>query len=421
MDTIMKRVLAVILGGGRGTRLQPLTKIRAKPAVPIAGKFRLIDIPISNCINSGITHIYVLTQFNSVSLHRHINQTYKFDTFSNGFIELLAAQQTLSNDKWYQGTADAVRQQFPHLRGREMDHFLILSGDHLYQMDYTKFIDFHRKSGADLTVAVKPVGSDQASDFGILKTDSNDNITEFREKPPVDQLDGLESETEDSSKPYLASMGIYIFNRGILVRLLTGDKGDDFGRHIIPSALNELNVKAYKFNGYWEDIGTIKTFFNASLALTDNFPEFDLYHREKPIYTRPRYLPASKFVGCHINNSIVCEGGIIEDSVIERSVIGIRSRISTGVRLKNVIMMGSDFYQTIEDIEEDQRGGSPIIGIGRNTVIENAIIDKNARIGDDVQLVNKDNVKELIGKYFEVRDNIIVVYKNAIIPSGTAF
>jgi len=417
----MKRVLAVILGGGRGTRLQPLTKLRAKPAVPIAGKFRLIDIPISNCINSGIIHMYVLTQFNTVSLHRHIYQTYKFDTFSAGFIEILAAQQTLSSEQWYQGTADAVRQQFPHLRARNMDNILILSGDHLYQMDYTQFIDYHRASGADLTVAVKPVGREQVSEFGILKTDSNDHITEFREKPPVDQLDGLESDTGESEKPYLASMGIYVFNRGILVRLLTGEKGDDFGRHIIPSAIKKLNVKAYKFHGYWEDIGTIKTFFQANLALTDNFPSFDLYHRDKPIYTRPRYLPASKLMGCHIENSIVCEGGIIEESKIERSVIGIRSRISPGVRLKNVIMMGADSYQTLEDIEEDRKGGSPIVGIGNNTVIENAIIDKNARIGEDVQLINKDNVNELIDKNFEVRDGIIVVYKNAIIPSGAKF
>ncbi|MCE5249506.1 glucose-1-phosphate adenylyltransferase [bacterium] len=416
----MKRVLAVILGGGRGSRLQPLTKLRAKPAVPIAGKFRLIDIPISNCINSHLMHIYILTQFNSVSLHRHIYQTYKFDSFSTGFIEILAAQQTMSSEQWYQGTADAVRQQFPHLRARDMDYFLILSGDHLYQMDYNKFVDFHRDTGADVTVAVKPVAADNASDFGILKTDRNDRIVDFREKPSPEELNGLESDT-DAAKPYLASMGIYVFNRGVLVRLLTGEKGDDFGRHIIPYAIKHLNVKAYKFNGYWEDIGTIKSFFHANLALTDQFPAFDLYRRDHPIYTRPRYLPASKLLGCRISNSSICEGCIIEESIIDRSVIGIRSKISPGVRLKNVIMMGADSYQSLQEIDEDQMAGSPMIGIGRNTVIENAIIDKNARIGENVTLVNKDHVAEHACPYFEVREGIIVVYKNAIIPSGTTF
>jgi glucose-1-phosphate adenylyltransferase len=416
----MNRVLAVILGGGRGMRLQPLTKLRAKPAVPIAGKFRLIDIPISNCINSNIKHIYVLTQFNSVSLHRHISETYKFDTFSTGFIEILAAQQTLSSEQWFQGTADAVRQQFPHLRARDMDYFLILSGDHLYQMDYNKFVDFHRETGADVTVAVKPVGADQASDFGILKIDSYDRITDFSEKPPVNELTGLESQT-DTDKPYLASMGIYVFNRGVLVRLLTGEKGHDFGKHIIPYAIKHLKVKAYKFNGYWEDIGTIKSFFHANLALTDQFSAFDLYRRDHPIYTRPRYLPASKVIGCRINNSIICEGGIIEESVIERSVIGIRSKISPGVHLKNVIMMGADVYQSLQEIDEDRMAGSPTVGIGKNTIIENAIIDKNARIGDNVTLINKDHVIEDVAPNFEVREGIIVVYKNAIIPSGTSF
>ncbi|MBN1293013.1 MAG: glucose-1-phosphate adenylyltransferase [Candidatus Latescibacteria bacterium] len=417
----MKRVLAVILGGGRGARLQPLTKLRAKPAVPIAGKFRLIDIPISNCLNAGINHIYILTQFNSVSLHRHINQTYKFDTFSTGFIEVLAAQQTLSSEQWYQGTADAVRQQFPHFRARDMDYFLILSGDHLYQMDYNRFIDYHRESGADLTVAVKPVRRENASNFGILKTDYNDRIKSFSEKPPADKLNGLESQTGENDKPYLASMGIYIFNRGILVRLLTGEKGDDFGNHIIPSAIKQLNVKAYKFHGYWEDIGTIKTFFEANLALTDQFPAFDLYRRDRPIYTRPRYLPASKLISCHVNNSMVCEGCIIEESYIERSVIGIRSKISPGVKLKRVIMMGADSYQTLQEIDEDRMGGSPITGIGMNSIIENAIIDKNARIGDNVVLVNKENVSDFVSNHLEVRDGIIVVYKDAIIPSGTVF
>ena len=417
----MDKVLAVILGGGRGTRLQPLTKLRAKPAVPIAGKFRLIDIPISNCINSGIKNMYVLTQFNSVSLHRHINRTYKFDAFTKGFIETLAAQQTITSEQWYQGTADAVRRSLPNLRARDMDNILILAGDHLYQMDYSEFIRFHRESGADVSVAVKPVSRDQASGFGILKMDHNKSITDFREKPPIDQLDGLESVTEDANTPYVASMGIYIFNRGLLVRLLAGDIGDDFGRHIIPAAIEQLNVKAYEFTGYWEDIGTIKSFFNANLALTDPFPTFDLYRPESPIYTRARFLPASKVNGCSVKRSMICEGCIIENCNIDRAIIGIRSRISPGASIRNAILMGADFYQNMEEIEVENNAGSPIVGLGKNVVIENAIIDKNARIGDDVRLVNENSVDNYEGDGFEVREGIIVVQKNAIIKSGTVF
>ncbi|HUT63150.1 MAG TPA: glucose-1-phosphate adenylyltransferase [Anaerolineae bacterium] len=417
----MHRILAVILGGGQGKRLQPLTKLRAKPAVPIAGKFRLIDIPISNCINSGIKHIYILTQFNSVSLHRHINQSYKFDTFSTGFIEILAAQQTLSSEEWYQGTADAVRRQLPNLRAQNMDDILILAGDHLYQMDYTQFVDFHRKSGADVSVAVKPVSGEYAGEFGILKTNHTDRIIAFHEKPHGDQLKGLESDTGEPDRPYMASMGIYLFNRRLLVRLLTGEKGDDFGRHVIPEAIDKLNVKAFKFHGYWEDIGTIKSFFNANLTLTDTLPKFDLYQRERPIYTRPRYLPGSKVNGCDITNSIICEGCIIENCKIEHSIIGIRSKISPGVHLKNTIMMGADYYQTLEEIEINQKAGSPIVGIGKDTIIENAIIDKNARIGNNVCLVNKNSVSEGIFDSFEVKEGIIVVYKNAILSSGQNF
>jgi len=417
----MEKVLAVILGGGRGTRLQPLTRMRAKPAVPIAGKFRLIDIPISNCINSDIKNIYVLTQFNSVSLHRHINATYKFDSFTQGFIEILAAQQTITSEQWYQGTADAVRRTLPNLRAQNTDHFLILAGDHLYQMDYSEFIRFHRENKADISVAVKPVPLDQAGEYGILKIDGNKRIIDFREKPPEEELDGLESETDNPEKPYLASMGIYVFNRGLLVRMLTGEKGDDFGRHIIPYAIKHVDVRAFEFDGYWEDIGTIKNFFNANLALTDPVPAFDLYHQKRPIYTRPRFLPASKVNGCSIKHSIICEGCIIDDSEIERSIIGIRSRISPGAKLKNTIMMGADYYQTQEEIEIERKSGSPVVGIGRNVVIENAIIDKNARIGDNVRLVNKNRVAEAKCDGFEVRDGIIVVQKNAIIRPGTTF
>ena len=417
----MQRVLGVILGGGRGTRLQPLTKIRAKPAVPIAGKFRLIDIPISNCINSDIRTIYVLTQFNTASLHRHITQTYKFDSFSSGFVEILGAQQTLSNDQWYQGTADAVRQQLPNLRAQDTDCFLILAGDHLYQMDYSQFLRDHEESGADVSVAVQPVSAEQAPAFGILKMDAAHRITDFREKPPLDQLEGLDSVTRDPAKPYLASMGIYVFNRGLLVRLLTGGSGHDFGKHIIPSAIEKLHVHAYGYEGYWEDIGTIASFFEANLAMTDTFPSFDLYQRERPIYTRPRFLPASKVNGCQVNQSIICEGCIIDSCTLERNIVGIRSRIKPGSHLQNTIMMGADFYQTVQEISLDEQASSPSVGIGRNTHIRNAIIDKNARIGDGVRLVNEQDVKEGVFDGFEVHDGIIVVYKNAIIRSGTVF
>ena len=417
----MDKVLAVILGGGRGTRLHPLTQLRAKPAVPIAGKFRLIDIPISNCINSEIKNIYILTQFNSVSLHRHITQTYKFDSFTRGFIEVLAAQQTLANDQWYQGTADAVRRQLPNIRASETENILILAGDHLYQMDYSKFIDFHRKSGADVTVAVNPIARDDVQEFGILQKDKNGRIIRFFEKPKGDEANGLESETGNPEKPFLASMGIYVFDRKLLVRLLTGNPGDDFGRHIIPDAISNMNVMAYEFEGYWADIGTIKSFFNANLALTDPVPQFDLFMREKPVYTRPRYLPASKMHGSTINRSIISEGCIIESSVIERSVVGIRSRICDGSRLRNTIMMGADYYQTIDEMEVDRRAGAPNVGIGYDTVIENAIIDKNARIGDHVRLVNENGVTTGSYEGFEVRDGIIVVPKNAIVPSGRKF
>ncbi|MFC1511657.1 glucose-1-phosphate adenylyltransferase [Candidatus Latescibacterota bacterium] len=415
----MDNVLAVILGGGRGTRMQPLTKLRAKPAVPIAGKFRLIDIPISNCINSSIKNIYVLTQFNSVSLHRHINQAYKFDTFSQGFIEVLAAQQTLSTDQWYQGTADAVRQQLPHLRAQQMDNILILAGDHLYQMDYQEFITSHRESGADVSVAVKPVSREEAGGFGILKMDAQDKIVDFHEKPSIEALDGLRSDTGDPEKPWMASMGIYVFRRGTLVRLLSGEMGDDFGRNIIPYAINHVKVKGYKFHGYWEDIGTIKAFFHANLALTDPIPSFNLYLPDKPIFTRPRFLPASKVHDCVIKRSIICEGCIIEEANIERSIIGIRSKINPGVRLKNVVMMGADMYQSTEDMAQDQSAGAPMIGIGTDSVIENAIIDKNARIGRSVRLVNEQNIPDGVYDNFEVHDGIIIVSKNAIIKSGT--
>ncbi len=329
---MMDRVLAVILGGGRGMRLMPLTKLRAKPAVPIAGKFRLIDIPISNCINSGIKHMYVLTQFNHVSLHRHLNQTYKFDTFSHGFIEVLAAQQTQSSEQWYQGTADAVRQQLPHLRAQNMDHILILAGDHLYQMDYSEFVRFHHDSGADVTVAVKPVARDQAHEFGILKTDASNRIVEFREKPPEEELDSLMSETGDPSRPFLASMGIYVFNRGLLVRLLSADNREDFGRHVIPYAIDVMNVKGFSSTATGRTSPSNRSYRriwpDRPVARVRPVP------REKPIYTRPALSSPSSINGCSIKRPMVCEGCIIDTCEIERSIIGIRSRIAPHCSLR---------------------------------------------------------------------------------------
>ena len=417
----MKKVLAVIMGGGRGSRLHPLTSLRAKPAVPIAGKFRLIDIPISNCINSGIKDIYVLTQYNSVSLHRHINQTYKFDIFSSGFVEILAAQQTFSNEKWFQGTADAVRQSLPNFRAQDKDFYLILAGDHLYQMDYSKFIKYHQENGADISIAVKPVSAENAEEFGILQTDEAGRIVAFHEKPKGKEQNGLESNTGDPDKPFFASMGIYVFNRGLLIELFNEKKGHDFGKDIIPYAINKLNVKAYMFDGYWEDIGTIKSFFNANLALTQPFPEFDLYQSENPFYSRSRYLPASKIEKSIVKRTMICEGCIIDESEIEDSIVGVRSKICSGVSLKKTIIMGADYYQTLQEINQAAEDGSPILGVGKNSVIENAIIDKNTQIGENVQLVNKKKITEGVFDGFEVKDSIIVTHKDAVIPSGTSF
>ncbi len=429
----MKRVLAIILGGGKGSRLYPLTKMRAKPAVPLAGKYRLIDIPISNCINSDISKMYVLTQFNSASLNRHIAQTYNLSgPFGQGFVEVLAAQQTPETPSWFEGTADAVRKYQWLFQEWDVDEYLILSGDQLYRMDYSLFVEQHRKTGADLTVAALPVDSAQAEAFGLMRTDEAGNIKEFREKPTGDSLQAMAVDTsrfgleanEAKEKPYLASMGIYVFSRSTLFDLLNKFPSyTDFGKEIIPEALGRGDkLKSYVFNDYWEDIGTIGAFFESNLALTQQpTPPFSFYDEKFPIYTRPRYLPPSKIVDTQITDSIVSEGSILKSCSIHHCVLGVRSRIESDVVLNETLVMGSDFYESYEErIALRNAGGIPL-GVGQGTTVKRAILDKNARIGDNVTIVNKDNVEEAdrADQGFYIRNGIVVIVKNATIPDGT--
>ncbi len=429
----MKRVLAIILGGGKGSRLYPLTKMRAKPAVPLAGKYRLIDIPISNCINSDISKMYVLTQFNSASLNRHIGQTYNLSgPFGQGFVEVLAAQQTPETPSWFEGTADAVRKYQWLFQEWDVDEYLILSGDQLYRMDYSLFVQQHRETGADLTVAALPVDSAQAEAFGLMRTDESGNIKEFREKPTGDSLKAMAVDTsrfgleanEAAEKPYLASMGIYVFSRSTLFDLLNKFPSyTDFGKEIIPEALGRGDkLKSYVFNDYWEDIGTIGAFFESNLALTQQpTPPFSFYDEKFPIYTRPRYLPPSKIVDTQITDSIVSEGSILKSCSIHHCVLGVRSRIESDVVLNETLVMGSDFYESYEERIALRNGGGIPLGVGQGTTVKRAILDKNARIGDNVTIVNKDNVEEAdrADQGFYIRNGIVVIVKNATIPDGT--
>lgn len=429
----MKRVLSIILGGGAGTRLYPLTKLRAKPAVPLAGKHRLIDIPISNCINSDLLRIYVLTQFNSASLNKHVNQSYRFSGFRQGFIEVLAAQQTPENLDWFQGTADAVRQYLPLFQeqNRETDEYLILSGDHLYRMDYRKFVRRHRETNADITLAVLPVGEERASSFGLMKIDELGRIVDFCEKPTGEALQRMQVDTttlglsteEAASKPYIASMGIYLFKREVLVELLTQNlEQTDFGKEIIPGSAKKFNLQAYLFNDYWEDIGTIKSFFDANLALVKQpDPPFSFYDKSAPIYTRARYLPPTKQLECHVSESMISEGCVIKACRIQNSVVGIRTRIEAGCRITNSLLMGADHYQSNFERKSDCNRAAVPIGIGANSEIQNAIIDKNARIGCNVKILNKDRVEEADHEKegFYIRNGIVIVVKGATLPDGT--
>lgn len=420
----MENVLAVILGGGQGSRLYPLTRSRSKPAVPIGGKYRLVDIPISNCLNSYIRKIYVLTQFNSASLNRHIKNTYSFDAFNSGFVDVLAAEQTIDSAKWFQGTADAVRQSLHHMDNHEFEHMLILSGDQLYQMDFEHMFKKHKESGADISIATIPVNADDATGFGIMKTNDSGGIETFIEKPSTEELADWASEVPEKNKQkgehYLASMGIYIFNKETMAGLLEKNpEAKDFGKEIIPYAIeHEAKISSFIYDGYWTDIGTIKSFFQANLSLTDSMPEFNLYDNNRMVYTRARMLPASKVSGTALEKSIIAEGCIIEASRIEHSVIGIRSRIGRGSTLVDTIVMGSDYFAPYDELA-NKKADKPPMGVGERCFLQNCIIDKNARIGDDVRITGGTHLEN--GNYdgYSVVDGIVVVTKNAILKSGT--
>ena len=415
----MRSVMAVVLGGGRGTRLHPLTKLRAKPAVPIAGKYRLIDVPISNCLNAGVNKIYVLTQFLSASLHRHIYQTYQFDRFSGGFVYVLAAEETPSGRDWYQGTADAVRKNLVHLANSRAEDTLVLSGDHLYRMDYAEFVAHHRRKRADVTIAVQPVPRHDVARYGIVKTGEDQRISIFREKPSADEVEGLECVWGDE-QACLASMGVYVFRTDVLRELLEQSDADDFGSQVIPAAIETRRVYAFPFDGYWEDIGTIRSFYEANIALTRGDPPFDFYDARYPIYTRPRFLPSSRADGCTLDETVLAEGCLIRQSEIRESVIGLRSIIGPDVRISRTVIMGADFYETPERTAENRLQGRPNVGIGRGSRIAGAIIDKNARVGEGVTIrIRTSRDENVEAENFVIRDGLVVVPKNAVIPDGT--
>jgi glucose-1-phosphate adenylyltransferase len=417
-----KQILSVILGGGAGTRLFPLTASRSKPAVPIAGKYRLVDIPISNCLNSGITRMFVLTMYNSASLNRHIKNTYHFSAFSSAFVDILAAEQTPDNPTWFQGTADAVRQGLRHIAPFESEYILILSGDQLYQIDFQEMLFNHKESGADISIATIPVTGKEASEFGILKTEQG-MITSFIEKPKSG-LENWVSDTGDDmrniGKIYLASMGIYIFNRQLLFDLLLNEYKDatDFGKEIIPESISKYKVASYQYEGYWEDIGNIPAFFHANLGLTKDLPEFNLFDNTKTIYTRARMLPPAKVSGTRLDHTILADGCIVNAAHIENSVIGIRSRIGHETTLINTYIMGNDYYETLADIAMDQQHGLPQLGVGNRCQITNAIIDKNCRVGDDVRIIGGTHLEDGDTALYTVKEGIIVLKKGAVIPNG---
>lgn len=423
----MKNVVGVIMAGGQGSRLYPLTKVRSKPAVPVAGRFRLIDISISNCIHSQVRSIFVLTQFASESLHRHISTTYRFDAFHRDSVTLLSAQQTLDNRNWYQGTADAVRQNLDFIEDRSA-LVLILSGDHLYRMDYRKFVDFHLTAGAEISIGVTPVRAEQAGEFGVMKVNAKGRITEFREKPKdpadVDRMRVDESVFDRFGVPaggrtHLASMGVYLFSQNVLRELLARTEAKDFGKEVIPKAIGERKVCGHFFDGYWEDIGTIRSFFEAHMDLTRPLPRFDFYDEERPIFTHPRFLPGSKLLGADVANAILCEGSIVDRSSIRDSIVGVRTRIGENCRLERAVVMGADLYESKDDLDRNRERGVPNIGIGRDCEIRDAIIDKNARIGHGVRLVNREGASSVSADHYAIVDGIIVVPKDAVIPDGT--
>ncbi len=421
---ISKSIIAVILGGGAGSRLYPLTASRSKPAVPIAGKYRLVDIPISNCINSNIHRMYVLTQYNSASLNKHIKNTYQFSAFSSGFVDILAAEQTPDNSTWFQGTADAVRQSVKHIEKNDFEYVLILSGDQLYQMDFGEMVDNHIKSGSEISIATIPVGEREAPEFGILKSNDKNEITSFIEKPSRDVLPEWESDTgnemQDQGRKYLASMGIYIFNRKLLFNQLMEEHktATDFGKEIIPASISKYKVSSYQYDGYWTDIGNIYSFYEANLALTLDLPPFNLFDNAKIVYSRPRMLPPAKISGTTLEKTIIADGCIINASRIENSVVGVRTRIGHGTTIVSTYLMGSDYYETIAEIDYSAERGIPKMGIGDRCYIKSAIVDKNCRIGNDVRINGGSHLQDTDHSLYTVKDGIVVVKKNGIIPDG---
>ena len=424
MPIFAKETVSIILGGGAGSRLHPLTASRSKPAVPIGGKYRLVDIPISNCINSNLNRIFVLTQFNSASLNQHIKNTYHFSAFSSGFVDILAAEQTPDNPGWFQGTADAVRQSLRHLAKMDFEYVLILSGDQLYQMDFSKMIEAHKKTGAALTIATIPVGEREAPEFGILKSNQENVITSFVEKPKKEILKDWTSETGSEMKAqgrnYLASMGIYVFNKEILHQFLNElhPNATDFGKEIIPDSIANYKVLSYQYDGYWTDIGNIYSFFEANIALTQDVPLFNLFDSAQKVYTRARMLPPAKVSGTIINKAILAEGCIIHAKEVTSSVVGIRARVGKDTVIKHTYIMGCDYYENIDQIEQKNKKGIPILGIGERCIIEDAIIDKNCSIGNDVSIKGGAHLEKLDHPLYTIKDGIVVVKKGAVIPNG---
>jgi glucose-1-phosphate adenylyltransferase len=420
----MRDVLAVILGGGRGTRLFPLTQLRSKPAVPIGGKYRLIDVPISNCLHAGIRRIFVLTQFNSASLNRHVSQSYRLDVFSRGFVEILAAEQTPDNASWFQGTADAVRQALRHFLRYDAQYYLILAGDHLYRMDYTALVDDHIDGHADITIAAQPVHVDEASAMGIFRFDRSGQIGAFEEKPTRARLEeigrsipaGANLRGHADDRPFVASMGVYVFSRDVLLEVLGKDASKDFGREIIPAALGRFNVQAHLYRGYWADVGTVQSFYDANILLTRPEAPFNFYDADRPIYTHPRFLPGSRLSDCAIRDSIVAEGCYLEGAEIERSIVGIRTTVQRGAIIRRSVLLGADYYNT-DEAAPAVRG--PTLGVGRDVVLDRVIVDKNARIGDGARLTNEGRVDYADGDGYYIRDGIIIVPKDGVVKAGT--
>lgn len=419
----MDDVLAIILGGGRGNRLFPLTQMRSKPAVPIGGKYRLIDIPISNCLHAELRRIFILTQFNSASLNRHVSQTYRMDTFSRGFVDILAAEQTPDNPNWFQGTADAVRQAARHFEGYKADYYLILAGDHLYRMDFGALIDAHVDRGADITIAAQPVSPRDATEMGIFLFDRNGQIASFEEKPNADRLaeigrsipPGSAFPGHDDHKPFVASMGIYVFSRDVLLDILKENQSIDFGKEIIPASLQSCKVNAYLYSGYWADVGTILSFYESNIMLTQDQPPFRFYDPRKPIYTRPRFLAASRVIDSKIDHAMIAEGTYINRCSIEHSIVGIRTKIDVGAKVTRSVLLGADYYE--EDAGDPEQSDTPL-GVGVDSVLDRVILDKNARIGRGVRLVNERAVEHEDGAFYAIRNGIIVIPKGAVVPDG---